>query len=587
MQQNSSNPVDKAALDMAKTDAARGSAVNIWMSVLKISALILFGFAAAGSMVSTEILPQYFLSRQDLPVVIVGVALMLLFAWHRFDDEGAAKSLPLISGRQACLGAGVLAASTFAGHYIILSGYAFSRDEQMALFDAQIYEKGQLAAALPAYWKDIHDALNNAFIPVSVRGEGWISSYRPVNGFLHMLSGYLGNPMITNPILTAIGLLATWRVSAQIWPGQRETQIVAAVFYCLSAQVLVTGMTSYAMPGHLAFNMVWLMLFLHNRWYSHLGALFIGILAIGMHQIVYHPLFAGPVLFTLLLKRRWGLAFIYASVYAVAILAWAMWMKLPVAELGVVGIKSDADDFILTRIGWALANFSPEYLWIKFANLARFFAWQHLLLLPLLLVGGRAMWKSRNPVQMALIGCVVTVLVFKLILRPYQGHGWGYRYLHGLIGVMCLMAAVGWTDLRRRGLASPRQFAIASLVTAGVAMPWLMYKAHVFSGNYADLYAKAMSAKTDLVILEDRSDPFGKDVVYNPPWLDKKPILLMASELDADDMKKLCARYSISFAGPEDYRFIAGEFSNAPESRYGDVARLKRALPKGCRAQDL
>ncbi len=550
---------------------------GFWSGNLKFSAVILILLTAMGSMVGGEILPKYFLSRQDMPVMLVTVVMFLWFAWHGRPSirkqQITLSPSRLFGAMLAIFGVGL------AGHYLIFSGYAFSRDEQMALFDAEIYSNGALVARIPEYWAEMHGALNLAFIPASLRGEGWISSYRPVNGFMHMLMGQLGNPLFTNPLLTAVGLFATWRVSIRFWPQEREAQFVAVILYCLSAQVLVTGMTSYAMPGHLAFNMVWLMLFLHNRWYSHLGALIVGILAVGMHQLVYHPLFAGPVLFCLLLQRRWGLAGIYAGVYASAILFWTMWLKYPVAELGVTGVRSDTDGYIGTRVGWALTNFSPEYLWIKAENMLRFFAWQHLLLLPLMLVGARAMLRSKNKVQIALIGSLIALLIFKLILRPYQGHGWGYRYMHGLIGICCLMGAAGWIELRRRGLANMRQFMIASVVTAVVAMPWLMWKAHVFSGNFADLDAKLSTIDSDIVIVEDRAVPFGKDVVYNPPYLDARPIRLMASLLQAEDMAKLCARYSVSFVGYQAFTGIAGEFSDKPEHRYGDVGRLKKALP--------
>jgi hypothetical protein len=36
------------------------------------------------------------------------------------------------------------------------------------------------------------------------------------------------------------------------------------------------------------------------------------------------------------------------------------------------------------------------------------------------------------------------------ILLPYQGHGWGYRYLHGLIGSLSLLAGYGWIALSER-----------------------------------------------------------------------------------------------------------------------------------------
>src|SRR3546814_6175702 len=39
--------------------------------------------------------------------------------------------------------------------------------------------------------------------------------------------------------------------------------------------------------------------------------------------------------------------------------------------------------------------------------------------------------------------------IMGLLLLVYQGHGWGYRYLHGLIGAFCLLGGFGWMRLSR------------------------------------------------------------------------------------------------------------------------------------------
>jgi len=46
-------------------------------------------------------------------------------------------------------------------------------------------------------------------------------------------------------------------------------------------------------------------------------------------------------------------------------------------------------------------------------------------------------------------GLVLTLLAMFMLL-PYQGHGWGYRYLHGLIGSAALLGGYGWITLTGR-----------------------------------------------------------------------------------------------------------------------------------------
>ncbi|WP_164115002.1 hypothetical protein [Sphingorhabdus sp. Alg239-R122] len=560
---------------------------NIWTRALKYSAYVLVIFAIMASMVTSEIMTTYFLVQQDIYAVIAIVVFFILLS------RSTAQGGTLQYGWVARFGAGQLSlimggmvAVGIAGHYLLLHGYAFSRDEQMALFDAEIFAHGEFAARLPEYWRGMHEALNMTFVPASVRGEGWVSSYRPVNAIMHMLASGIGTNVWLNPFLSAIGLFATWRVAVQLWPQQREAHLVTVLLYALSAQVLAVSMTSYAMPGHLAFNMIWLMLFLHDRWYSHLAAILVGILAIGMHQIVYHPLFAGPVLFCLLLQRRWFLSAIYAACYAAAILLWAIYFKLPTAALGAAGVPTDTDQYIWTRIGWALANISPEYLWIKASNMLRFFAWQHVLLLPLMLVGASAMVKSRSKVQIALIGALLTVIAFKLVMRPYQGHGWGYRYLHGLIGICCLIGAAGWMELKRKGLVRLGHFHLASAVTLCLTMPWLLWQASAFSGSYAAVDRNIAAMKADIVIVEDRAAPFAKDVVSNRPYLENRPIRLMASNLADADMHTLCARYKVTFVDAGAFAGVAAQYKTLPVES-GNIGRLRAAMPsQACEVSD-
>src|SRR3546814_2509369 len=73
------------------------------------------------------------------------------------------------------------------------------------------------------------------------------------------------------------------------------------------------SMTAYAMTAHFALNMVWLALFLRNDWKGHFGAAVVAFLAIGLHQLQFHPLFAAGFLFWIVLQRRWGLAAFYRS----------------------------------------------------------------------------------------------------------------------------------------------------------------------------------------------------------------------------------------------------------------------------------
>src|SRR3546814_16931590 len=79
------------------------------------------------------------------------------------------------------------------------------------------------------------------------------------------------------------------------------------------------------------------------------------------------------------------------------------------------------------------------------ANLFRMVTWQHLLLLPLFLLGVRA--ARRDRLAAALLGGIIVTLLARLAIQPIQGHGLGYRNTHGLIGNFILLAVYGWVSL--------------------------------------------------------------------------------------------------------------------------------------------
>ncbi|MFM9936257.1 MAG: hypothetical protein ACKVOL_08665, partial [Novosphingobium sp.] len=321
---------------------------------------------------------------------------------------------------------------TSAGHFLLLSGYDLSRDEQMATFDANVFGQGHLVAPLPPFWRDHSDALNTLFLyPAQPRGA-WISSYLPLNAAMRALFGLIGAPWLVGPLMTALGAIALFGCVKRLWPGDREAGFVALVLYAGSAQVLFAGMTSYAMPGHLALNLCWFWLFLRRTTASDLAALAVGFVATGLHQPLMHPMFAGPFILLLLAERRWHRAALYIAGYAAISAFWLWWPTSigPLVQASAHAPRPEGVDYF-TRLTSTLRDREPMGLPLMVANGLRFIAWQHLLLVPLLLAGAR---KYRTDPMIAALagGMVVTTFVMALLL-PNQGHGFGYRYLHGLI----------------------------------------------------------------------------------------------------------------------------------------------------------
>ena len=149
-------------------------------------------------------------------------------------------------------------------------------------------------------------------------------------------------------------------------------------------------MTSFAMSGHLALNLLWLALFLENRRATHIGAAIVGFLATGLHQPLAHPLFVLPFMGLIAAQRRWRLLAFYGMSYALISAFWLAW-PVWISAHGVGAIRRQrAGCGFIDRLLNVVGAPNLRGLTLMAANLLRFAAWQHLLLLPCLRLAYRS-----------------------------------------------------------------------------------------------------------------------------------------------------------------------------------------------------
>jgi hypothetical protein len=441
-----------------------------------------------------------------------------------------------------------LALFCWAGHHRLLRGYDLTRDEQMANFDALMFAQGRLFWPISPAWRPTAEALNQFFmLPIADR-QAWVSGYLPINAVARALMAMVGDAGLTSPLFTTIGALALWRIADRLWPGDVGARTVALLLYAGSSQVVIQGMTAHAMAGHLALNLLWLLLFLRGG-RSHAGAILIGFLATGLHQPLFHPLFVFPILTGLLLQRRWPLALLYGAAYAVIGLFWLAWPNLiaqwaggPMEALSSTGDRLSYAD----RIFDMLAGFGPVSLWLMAMNLLRFIAWQHLLLLPLAAAGVGLAWRA--PLVRPLVAGVVLHILLVGLLLAFQGHGWGYRYLHGLIGSLCLLGAQGWIALRGHWPGT-RLWAWGNGATFLLLLPLHMAMAAWLTLPYAHISAQIDAMPVDIVIVDDGAVAFGSDLVINRPDLSNRPIRLLGGNMTTAQVAMLCRNHRVDFVG--------------------------------------
>jgi len=486
---------------------------------------------------------RYFTFWQDLPLL----PLFLLALTASAKWAGLLKKVKL-DGATIALIALILLLVTSAGRWLVFANYDLARDEQMANFDAAIFSHGVPFWPIDPQWRPFAVALNQIFILPVGDHEGWVSSYLPINAGIRAVVGLIASPSLASPLLVSIGALALWRISRRLWPDSGSTQWVVIACYCSSSQVLVTGMTAYAMSAHLALNLVWLMLFLRGGRAGHAGAIAAGFFATGIHQPIFHPLFVLPFLEMLRVQRHWKLLAAYVGCYLIIgifWLAWPGWVSahgaMPVPDqVNVEGVN------FVQRFLRGTQSPTDVSLWLMAANLLRFAAWQHLLLLPLLFLGVKVA-STRNPVAAALTGGLVLLVMMMTLILPCQGHGWGYRYLHGLIGSACLLAGYGWNWLEGNGYSLRRPMAIATAASLAILFPAHLVMAHALVAPFAAASREVKSSSADIVIVDNTMAPFAADVVLNRADLSNRPIILAGSAIDPVQMGELCRRGTIAF----------------------------------------
>ncbi len=512
-------------------------------------------------------LTEYFLLSQDLPVLLalIGVAAVLRFAPGIVNDIH--RALAAFAGQSARvdgrLGPGLVMAALAAaclvagwlGTAVVYDSYGLSLDEFMAGFGAAIHRHGQLLAFVTPQWREFLTSLQPQFAFHAPGKDYWSSAYLPVNAALRAQAGAMGMESLLAPLLGAASIVAVFFVARRIWPQRPSIALVAALLLATSSQLLVTAMTPYAMSAHLALNSTWLWLFLRGGRLGHTGAIAVAFFACGLHELVFHPLFAAPFVLQCWLERRWRLAALYSMAYAATCLFWIDYWPIAQALAGAApaaaarGAAGAIGGFGALGIG-LLRAFDPAGAGLMAMNLIRFATWQNPLTAPLLLLGGVAAFRAKGTLRSLILGIALT-LAAMVVLLPYQGHGWGYRYLHGLLGSACLLAAWTWDRLTQglagaeRGVARLALLVIAALSVC-VLFPLRAWQAHAFVHPYARADHAIRHADADLVLVDDIDGWFTIDLVRNDPYLRNRPIVMDLKALSDVQLSALCGRYSVA-----------------------------------------
>lgn len=494
-------------------------------------------------------LPSFFAMKQDIPVGTLALVVLALW-WVRLDRQGPPGVSPgfQFKGWQAGAILFAMALGIWLLRTRMLPDFDLSRDERMVGFDAAIFAGGRLFQPIPPFWRDYYDALNiNFILPIGNR-EAWVSSYLPGNAALRALLGMVLPASAIGAVLVLAGGAALWRIAARLWPESASTRAVVLVLYVTSSQVILTGTTAFAMTAHLTANLIWLWLFLQRRPIAHAGAIAVGFVATGLHQPLFHPLFVAPFLLLLLRERAWKELAAYTGCYlAIGLfwIGWQPWLSAQGLQPVPAAVGTEGVDFI-SRLSDVLRAPSWLTLWVMAANLLRFVTWNALLLAPLAAVTLLTPLRSNRFIQALWLGPAGMLLLMAAIL-PWQGYGWGYRYLHHYIGSFVLLAGFGWHWLEARQAAPRRALIGLTALWLAVLLPLQVWMADGHIRAYAAAAARIKAIDADVVIVDD-GVPFAQDLVFNRADLSNRPIMLAHSFVSPGSLGALCRGRTLGFA---------------------------------------
>lgn len=452
--------------------------------------------------------------------------------------------------------------TVWAGKFLVYHDFALSMDEFMMRWQSKLLQQGYLLAPAPDAWWPYSNALRPGFLILDEKYHFWAPGYRPGTAIIHALFAKLGLASAMNALLCAGSVWVVWLLARRELGHDRSAAIWAVILLATGPQFLVTGMAPYTMTAHLFASLLWIWLFTTDRPASHLLAILLGCYAMGLHHLHVHSFLVLPFLVHLLfVQKRYKLCLGYAIPYSIAALGWIFWMDIAVWVQGMspveqspiqsvdgdLGLINQAVSVGLTQHGW-----NDLILWAT--NLTRFVAWQNLALFPLLFIAVR---RFRNmPLTLRLLGwSAVISLIPYIILMPSQGHGWGYRYLHQVLGNLALIAAFGWSVANSRGWLQHMRF-VTVIAFAGflLGVPLRLVQTEAFVRPFAVTMETLQARPVDVVIVNSREMWYGNDLVRNDPLIGNSPVILAMAHLDPKRLAELCAKYTVSYEDSDTLR---------------------------------
>jgi len=407
---------------------------------------------------------DYFNSLAMLAALLA--ALLLRSTWSRVEQLAQWITLyPL----KTCIISFVAIAG--AGRFIY-QAFPLAMDEYAQLLQARIFSQGSFALIYPLELLDrmvIPGARH--FILVNPETGQAASAYWPGLALLMTPFAFLELEWLLNPLLAAIGLWLIGDLANQA-SGQSQARGWAILAALACPQYTINAMSYYSMTSLLTFNLLYLWLLLKNNWRSTLLAGVVGGFALGMHNPVPHSLFAIPCIAWLLLNRsRYTQLFPLIIGYFPLILLLCLGRNLLIhfmelkGNLHAVNYHYENADFIgklFQKIQEIFIFPDLRIVIVRAYALCKMVIWAAPgILLALFFI------KPNTLIQRILLYSLVFSFIFYLFIYFDQGHGWGYRYIHPVWGIIAISAGIFAVS----GHTFQRNFIAVSVLAGLLATP--------------------------------------------------------------------------------------------------------------------
>jgi hypothetical protein len=457
---------------------------------------------------------------------------------------------------------GLVLAVTASGTCWVTRGFPLPVDEYFAVLQHQIFCHGEWFRW--SFPPDCREYLDAMAAPQLVVDHARVSLAPPtlpgfalIWSFFELFSaGPYANVLISGGVVLALA-----SVARKLFPESRTAVPVALLLLISSPQFLLYGMTSYAMQAHLLFGLVWLRLFICEDRAAQTAAPWVGVLAMMLHRPNIHLLLAAPFLWRLVRDKKWGTVVYTALVYALGIALIKVWavMRTPGGADGI-GHESYSPEAILHGI---FSVPGPRQIMNQLMSLIMLLNWNNLLLLPLFWAGFRSKKEDAGGVFGDLWWGVILTTLFYLFINFDQGHGWGGRYFHPVLGSLLLLAVRTWVVCEQdfpNSIPGLSRILVAS-VLAGlfINLPFRLVEAHTLTEPFARAEEKLRSQPARVVVLSISRLWYGDDLVRNPAR-DPGKLILLRENLSADQIEKLRGRNDTVILDEKDFPYLPPAF---------------------------